>query len=233
MSIKAVSFDLDDTLWPILPVILKAEKGTNEWLIENYPGVEKLLNSKEMMDIRDNLISQKSDLINQLSKLRELSLVELGIRSGYEREEAEIMARESFKIFFSGRNDVKLYDGAEESLDKLKDKYTLGVITNGNANLEKIGINHYFKFNLSAEDMNTSKPDPKIFEAAVKETGLQAEEICHVGDHPINDILGSLSIGMKAIWFNEKKIDWPLDERPDFKEINSWMKLEETLENIN
>jgi len=101
MTIKAVSFDLDDTLWPILPVILKAEKGTNEWLIENYPGVEKLLNSKEMMDIRDNLISQKSDLINQLSKLRELSLVELGIRSGYEREEAEIMARESFKIFFS------------------------------------------------------------------------------------------------------------------------------------
>ena len=64
MTIKAVSFDLDDTLWPILPVILKAEKGTNEWLIENYPGVEKLLNSKEMMDIRDNLISQKSDLIN-------------------------------------------------------------------------------------------------------------------------------------------------------------------------
>ena len=122
MTIKAVSFDLDDTLWPILPVILKAEKGTNEWLIENYPGVEKLLNSKEMMDIRDKLISQKSDLINQLSKLRELSLVELGIRSGYEREEAEIMARESFKIFFSGRNDVKLYDGAEERLDKLKDK---------------------------------------------------------------------------------------------------------------
>ena len=233
MTIKAVSFDLDDTLWPILPVILKAEKDTNEWLLKNYPGVEKLLNSKELMSIRDKLITQKSDLINQLSKLRELSLVELGIRSGYKKEEAKIMARESFKIFFSGRNNVKLYDGVEESLDRLKDKYLLGVITNGNANLEKIGINHYFNFNLSAEDMNTSKPDPKIFEAAVQETGLKAEEVCHVGDHPVNDVQGSLSIGMKAIWFNEKELDWPLDEKLNFKEINFWKELEGALENIN
>ena len=101
MTIKAISFDLDDTLWPILPVILKAEKDTNRWLIKNYPGVEKLLNNKEMMEIRDELIAQKGDLINQLSKLRELSLVELGVRSGYKKKEAKIMARESFKIFFS------------------------------------------------------------------------------------------------------------------------------------
>ena len=43
MNIKAITFDLDDTLWPLMPVILKAEKDTNKWLIENYPGVENLL----------------------------------------------------------------------------------------------------------------------------------------------------------------------------------------------
>ena len=232
MTIKAISFDLDDTLWPILPVILKAEKDTNGWLIKNYPGVEKLLNNKEMMEIRDELIAQKGDLINQLSKLRELSLVELGVRSGYKKKEAKIMARESFKIFFSCRNDVELYQGVEETLKKLKGKYMLGVITNGNADLEKIGISHYFKFNLSAENTNLSKPDPKIFEAAVKATGLRAEEICHIGDHPINDVLGSLDIGMKAIWFNEKEIKWPLSPRPEFTEITSCMKMEEALQNI-
>ena len=154
MSIKAVSFDLDDTLWPLLPVILKAEKDTNQWLIDNYPGVEVLLKSQEAMKIRDDLISKKNDLVNQLSKLRELSLVELGIRSGYNREESQIMARESFKIFFSGRNDVTLYEGTEQTLKNLKEKYVLGVITNGNADLEKIGISHYFDFNVSAENMN-------------------------------------------------------------------------------
>ena len=92
MSIKAISFDLDDTLWPLLPVILKAEKDTNKWLIENYPGVENLLKSDEVKEIRDSLISQESSLVYQLSKLRELTLVELAIRSGYTKEESEIMA---------------------------------------------------------------------------------------------------------------------------------------------
>jgi len=233
MSIKAVSFDLDDTLWPLLPVILKAEKDTNNWLIKNYPGVKKLLESEEIISIRNELISQEGELVNQLSKLRKLVFLELGIRSGYKKEEAEIMAKESFKVFFSGRNDVKLYQGTEKTLKRLKEKYTLGVITNGNANLKKIGINHYFSFNISAENMNVSKPDPKIFEAAVAETSLNAHEICHVGDNPINDVQGSLNVGMKAIWFNKKKLNWPLNERPDFEEIYSLQELERTLENFN
>ena len=82
MKIKVVSFDLDDTLWPLLPVILKAEKDTNKWLIENYPGVENLLKSDEVKEIRDSLISQESKLVYQLSKLRELTLVGLAMRSG-------------------------------------------------------------------------------------------------------------------------------------------------------
>ena len=233
MSIKAVSFDLDDTLWPLLPVILKAEKDTNEWLIDNYPGVEVLLKSQEVMKIRDDLISKKTDLVNQLSKLRELTLVELGIRSGYSREESQVMARESFKIFFSGRNDVTLYEGTEQTLKNLKEKYVLGVITNGNADLKKIGINHYFDFNISAENMNVGKPDPLIFEEAARETGFQTGEICHVGDHPINDVEGSFKAGMKAIWFNKKGIDWPLDKKADFEEISSWNQLEETLESFS
>ena len=100
MNIKAVSFDLDDTLWPILPVILKAEELTNTWLINNYPAVENLLNTEEMTDIRNKLIFERRDLVYHLSELRKLSLVELGIRSGYTKSESQAMAEESFKIFF-------------------------------------------------------------------------------------------------------------------------------------
>ena len=80
------------------------------------------------------LIAKKRDLVNHLSELRELSIRELGIRSGYSMDESETMAVESFKIFFLGRNRVTLYDGVEKCLAKLKEKYSLGVITNGNAN---------------------------------------------------------------------------------------------------
>jgi len=232
MSIKAITFDLDDTLWPLLPVILKAEKDTNKWLIENYPGVENLLKSEEVKEIRDSLISQESKLVYQLSKLRELTLVELAVRSGYTKEESEIMASESFKIFYAGRNDVILYEGVEEVLESLKQKYVLGVITNGNADTKKIGIDHYFDFNISASDINAGKPEPIIFEEALRQSGFRAEEICHVGDHPVNDVGGSSDFGMKSIWFNEKELDWPLDEKPNFKEVNSWFELERTLESF-
>ncbi len=229
MTIRAVSFDLDDTLWPLMPVILKAEKDTNKWLIENYPGVEKLLNSEEMIQIRNDLISKQKNLAYQLSKLRELMLIQLGIKSGYTKKEAEIMASKSFDIFYSGRNDVTLYDGAKEVLGELKNKYTLGVITNGNADIEKIGISHFFEFNISASQINIGKPDPRIFEEARIKTGLKAEEICHVGDHPINDVEGSYNFGMKPIWFNEKKEDWPLENKPEYKEVSNWKELPETI----
>ena len=94
MNIKAITFDLDDTLWPLMPVILKAEKDTNKWLIENYPGIENLLKSDEVKEIRDSLISQENKLVYQLSKLRELTLVELAIRSGYTKKESESLAKE-------------------------------------------------------------------------------------------------------------------------------------------
>ena len=92
MNIKAITFDLDDTLWPLMTVILKAEKDTNKWLIENYPGIENLLKSDEVKEIRDSLISQENKLVYQLSKLRELTLVELAIRSGYTKKESESLA---------------------------------------------------------------------------------------------------------------------------------------------
>ena len=116
MNIKAITFDLDDTLWPLMPVILKAEKDTNKWLIENYPGIENLLKSDEVKEIREN------KLVYQLSKLRELTLVELAIRSGYTKKESESLAKESFKIFYAGRNDVTLYEGVEKALESLKQK---------------------------------------------------------------------------------------------------------------
>ena len=216
----------------MLPVILKAEKDTNKWLIENYPGVENLLKSDEVKEIRDSLISQESKLVYQLSKLRELTLVELAMRSGYTKKESESLAWDSFKIFYAGRNDVTLYEGVEKVLESLKQKYVLGVITNGNADIKKIGIDRYFDFNISASNVNAGKPAPEIFQEALKQTGFRAEEICHVGDHPVNDVEGSNNFGMKSIWFNEKGVDWPLDEKPDFKEVSSWAELEGTLESF-
>ena len=228
MTIKVISFDLDDTLWPIMPTILNAEKVTNAWIKKNYPGVGSLLGSKETTQIRDRLLKKNPDLKYQLSTLRELYFIELGLLAGYSESEAKQMASSSFEIFFNERNNVVLFEGVEDCLNDLKEQYSLGVITNGNADLKKIGIDHYFDFSFSASDLKASKPDPIMFEVVKEFTGCTGQQICHVGDHPLLDVKASHDCEMNPIWFNKEGLDWPVAEIEPL-EVNDWNEMEEAI----
>ena len=231
MTIKSISFDLDDTLWPLMPNIMKAEETTNEWIKENFPGTAALLGKQDVIEIRDKLIKEDPNLMNQISDLRKLMFYELNIRAGYGKEESENMAEEAFEIYFKGRNAVTFYEGVIETLELLKNDYSLGVVTNGNADLQVIGIDNLFDYIFSAADLNAHKPDPVMFEAVINRTGLRAEEICHIGDHPINDVKASLDFGMTPIWFNYEKASFPL-EGIEVAEFSDWNSLPDLIKQL-
>ena len=231
MTIKSISFDLDDTLWPLMPNIIEAEKTTNEWIKENFPGTAVLLGKQDVIEIRDKLIKEDPNLMNQISELRKLMFYELNIRAGYGKEESENMAEEAFEIYFKGRNAVTFYEGVIETLELLKNDYSLGVVTNGNADLQVIGIDNLFDYIFSAADLNAHKPDPVMFEAVINRTGLRAEEICHIGDHPINDVKASLDFGMTPIWFNYEKASFPL-EGIEVAEFSDWNSLPDLIKQL-
>ena len=231
MTIKSISFDLDDTLWPLMPNIVEAEKTTNEWIKENFPGTAALLGKQDVIEIRDKLIKEDPNLMNQISDLRKLMVYELNIRAGYGKEESENMAEEAFEIYFKGRNTVTFYEGVIETLELLKNDYSLGVVTNGNADLQVIGIDNLFYYIFSAADLNAHKPDPVMFEAVINRTGLRAEEICHIGDHPINDVKASLDFGMTPIWFNYEKASFPL-EGIEVAEFSDWNSLPDLIKQL-
>lgn len=231
MTIKSISFDLDDTLWPLMPNIVEAEKTTNEWIKENFPGTAALLGKQDVIEIRDKLIKEDPNLMNQISELRKLMFYELNIRAGYGKEESKKMAEEAFEIYFKGRNAVTFYEGAIETLELLKNDYSLGVVTNGNADLQVIGIDNLFDYIFSAADLNAHKPDPVMFEAVINRTGLRAEEICHIGDHPINDVKASLDFGMTPIWFNYEKASFPL-EGIEVAEFSDWNSLPDLIKKL-
>jgi len=167
--------------------------------------------------------------MNQISDLRKLMFYELNIRAGYGKEESENMAEEAFEIYFKGRNAVTFYEGVIETLELLKNVYSLGVVTNGNADLKVIGIDNLFDYIFSAADLNAHKPDPIMFEAVIDKTGLKANEICHVGDHPINDVQGSFDCGINPIWFNESGSEWPIKEI-SVVEFSKWNEFVSVLE---
>ena len=138
--IKAITFDLDDTLWPITPVILEAEKITQKWLINNYPAMELVINQNIALNIRKDLIYKDPDLVNQLSKLRTLSIEQLALKAGYNNDISYKISQEAFLIFFEARNKVNFFENVLDVLNILKRKYILGSFTNGNADLKKVGL---------------------------------------------------------------------------------------------
>ena len=95
-----------------------------------------------------------------------------------------------------------------------------------------IGIGKFFKFNISSKDVNANKPNKNHFQKAVELLGVSKEEILHIGDHKINDMLGAISYGVKALWFNPDKEDWDLDNIKKPSEFNSWQGVTEKINNF-
>ena len=228
MSIKYISFDLDDTFWDVMPTIYRAEDLTSSWIKENYPGADKIIQSTNMMDLRNKLLKEDPSLLVKISDLRTKMFYEVGLLAGYNKEESDKLSKNAFNIFIEARNDVKLFEGVQETLESLNQNYSLGVITNGNADLKKIGIDHLFSHIFSSANSGAHKPDPKAFEILIEASGLKPEEICHVGDHPLNDVKGSLDCGMQPIWFKNKDAEWPYKEIvvPQFEK---WVDFESVL----
>ena len=229
MAIKYISFDLDDTFWDVMPTIYRAEELTTEWIKEHYPGAAKLLDSENIINLRNKLLKEDPSLLVKISELRTKIFYETGLMAGYDENESRSLSISAFQIFIQARNDVKLFDGVKETLEILNRKYSLGVITNGNADLKQIGLDHLFTHIFSSANSGAHKPDPKAFQALIEASGLKPEEICHVGDHPLNDVKGSLDCGMKPIWFKNEGAKWPYEdiEIPIFEK---WEDFESVLE---
>ena len=202
--IKCITFDLDDTLWAIEPVIIEAEQRFYTWLKENYPIVAENFDILSLRQLMKNTASDNPDIKHNLTKVRIRAYTY--IKDLYKL--SDDMPLKSFEYFMKYRNKVKLYDGAENMLIELKKKYIIGTITNGNASLEKIGIKNFFDFEVKASDVGFMKPSPKIFEAAVKKSGCNPSEMVHIGDSYEKDIIGAKSINMNYIWLNHKKNEY-------------------------
>ena len=114
------------------------------------------------------------------------------------------------------RNDVEVFPEVRPTLAALHDNYRVIAVTNGNANLNRIGIEHLFHQVISASVIGAAKPARHIFDAAVKAGGAGAEQTLHVGDHPEIDVVGARDAGLKTIWVNRHDVDWPNHlQRPD------------------
>ena len=210
-ELKLITFDLDDTLWPVEEVIRRAEKQCHNWILERHPELEEALSVERLRALRTTLLKEKAGYLHNLTALRRDALARAFREAGFCSAEAAKVADQAFRVFHDARNEVVFFPGAVEVLESLADSYVLGALSNGNADLKRIGIDDLFAFHHSSESVGKRKPAPDMFHAALKSAGARADQALHIGDHPLEDVDAARLHGFKAIWANLLDRKWPLE----------------------
>jgi FMN hydrolase / 5-amino-6-(5-phospho-D-ribitylamino)uracil phosphatase len=202
--VKAISLDLDETLWPIMPTIVRAEKLTNEWIMANAPAVSARFDTKAMRALREQLQLQDPIRKIDLLKARRDTLLHAFEACG----ESPVKALQALEVFVRERQVVTLFDDALAFLEAIAARIPalpIVALSNGFADVNAVisdagGIGQYFKTSVSAHLVGVAKPDRRIFDLTSKAVGFKNEHILHIGDDFELDVQGALAAGMQAYY---------------------------------
>ena len=211
-DVRAITIDLDDTLWAIGPVIARAEKRLSDWYREHYPRIPEHFTHESAFELRMRVFEEHVDQTHDLTFIRCEVIRRMGEAVGYSSIDVEA----AFAVFDEARNDLELFPDVRPALQSLRARFTLVAVTNGNASLEKVGIDDLFDGCVTARSVGAAKPAPRIFDAAVEAGGARREQTLHIGDHPEMDVDGARRSGLRSVWVNRHGWQWPTElSEPD------------------
>ncbi|MEP7044429.1 MAG: HAD-IA family hydrolase [Dokdonella sp.] len=204
MRILAVSLDLDDTLWPVEPVIQLAERQLDEWLRTHHDAVAAKWPVTAMRNLREQIAEERPDLAHDFTAQRLLTLQRAFADCGIGSEHVQA----AFEVYYTARNRVDCYEDVLPALEALAARLPLVSISNGNADLERIGLRGHFVHCISAREFGSAKPAAAIFHDACARLGLAPENVLHVGDDALLDVIGAHGAGLRTAWLNRGAAAW-------------------------
>ncbi|RDI96865.1 HAD family hydrolase [Dyella solisilvae] len=228
MRIRALTLDLDDTLWPVLPALERADRDLDAFLKANYPDVARAWPIPAMRALRAEVAAERTDLSHDFTAQRHITMQRAFARCGIDEAPLDTL----WEIYFSARNRVDLYPDSLPALQRLAGRWPVASLTNGNADLDRIGISAHFAHQVCARDAGVLKPHPHIFATAAERLGLTPDEILHVGDDPELDVVGARDAGLRTAWINRAGHPWPgaLGRAPDLDlrdmgQLADWLEM--------
>lgn len=206
-NVRAITLDLDDTLWPVLPTLLHAEKTLRDWLRSNTPATADLL-ANDSAGIRTRVVQRTPERAHDMSWLRTEVLREAMQQAGDDPSSAV----EAFELFLAARQQITFYDEVLDVLCGWAQRYPLVAISNGNADIHRVGLGQVLQGAVSADKMDCAKPDPRMFEAACALSGVAPEHTLHIGDDWHLDVQAARAVRMQTAWI--KRPDLSHDKAP-------------------
>ncbi|MCC6534041.1 MAG: HAD-IA family hydrolase [Burkholderiales bacterium] len=223
--VSAITLDLDDTLWAIDPVIERAERMLHQWCEQRAPKLALALPPAEFAAYRRALAQELPTLAHDYTALR-LEALRRALRL---HGEDHALAEPALEHFLAARNQIELYPDAQEALARLAARFPLAVVSNGNADVERIGIHGFFAAIVNARGVGFPKPDERIFHAACARLDVSPAAVLHVGDDPDLDVRGAIGAGARAAWINRHGRAWSGEavagahEFPDLLALCRWL----------
>ncbi|WP_345785007.1 HAD family hydrolase, partial [Stenotrophomonas sp.] len=142
--VLAITLDLDDTLWPFAPIGARIDQVLYDWMREHSPATAAMYPVAAMRELRERSFHDNPQLHHDLSALRRLTL-----REALENSGADLALLEpAYEAFYAARNQVEFYPDALDALARIAAKVPVAALSNGNADLQRIGLAHHFSFQL-------------------------------------------------------------------------------------
>ena len=206
-AVRAISFDLDDTLYDNRPVIEHAEQWMVAHMRDRY--LETAMYDRSWWHrLKLELQRQQPALVDDVSLCRRVllqrGLMEGGMAEAMARQEAESVFAQVLEV----RSQIAVPDTTRRILSALAQKYPLVVITNGNVLLERLGLEGQFQHVLKAGGGFRMKPAPDLFSDMARRLQLAPQQILHVGDDVTTDVAGAVHNGYRSAWLNDVGQEW-------------------------
>ncbi len=209
-TVRMLTFDLDDTLWPCMPVIHAAERAVHDWFREAAPVIAERYDIDTLREHRIRVARENPHWAHDLTGIRLHSYRQLARRHGLDEDIAE----RANAVFRRERNKVTPWPEVIESLRALREHFVLVAVSNGNAQIEHTPLAGCFHHAFMAEEVGAAKPDPALFHAAAEASGVPLSQAAHVGDDPHRDVEAARRAGMFAVWVDREGRDWPAELAP-------------------
>jgi len=226
--IRAITLDLDDTLWPSAPTLARAEQRAHAWLAAHAPAVAVMWSIEQLRELRLSIFNDRPDLRHDFLRIRRMAMHTAFEQAGLSGAAAHELIKRALDVFMTARNEVDLYPEVHDCLARLSCRFPLASLTNGNADVTRIGLGHYFKATISAHAHGASKPDAALFHIACRELACDPDEVVHVGDDVELDMRGARAAGLHVIWMNRAHAAGAGDDVPvgvkDLPGLERWLE---------